>query len=788
MQTRPMSLARFAAVAGMVGVLAGPAAALAAAPAGFDGGGEPASAQASAGQGDAPDNTVSVGAVAVEGMAEGSEASGAGGALPEGEAGLVRSEPPASSVDSAGSVEAVPDEGVGGADEAGTVVETPQAPSEPEGSAEATPDPVPSAAEPCGINVSAASTRVGMPLTVSAAFGEGDTQGCSYNYVWAKADWSQWSSTVREQGGYTTDASWSFCPTQAGSYILAVDVVRDGKVQTFSTTVEVRPAWVATGLSVKTPSPSAGSPVEVAVNFEAGSVTEGLSYNYVWMRDDWASWGSTVKDGLTVGEPSYSYSFYTPGAYTLYVDVTDAAGSTVTLSTGVQVGVGGYGLDVTLGEGAAVMAPVVPAGIEGFKFNYVWQLDGSWADGDWGSTVLETGGPTSETAWNMPLTRSGTYTLYLDVIGFDGTTIATFSRTVKSTGSASFSDISATSPAGSFKVGSPVDVSLAAFDGEAGRYKYNVVWALPDWSAWASTLTLTGDYSADASLRFVPTKPGTYLLYVDVVDMKTGEVKTLSSSIDVGLGWAVSGLSVSYPGLLTPSSTVTLEAQVQGDTEGLTYNYVWQGNGWANWNSTVRQGGASTAEPAGSFTLNGDKGFYEFYVDVTDAFGNTVTYGPQTVYASNQTGPVKRIYEVASTRFGDWNPEPFESAVLAAGAPLCYGQTGYFCGAFVWWSMEQAGYGDKFCDGNIIVEPRRALRYYQSRGLYDPDIRNVRAGDIVFARYTTNAAEYPADHIMYCLWADDEGYMAMDANNGPCGTRYIRFTSPINVGFGRVLY
>ncbi len=787
MQMRSISLARFAAVAGMVGILSVPAAALAAAGTDSGEGVAPAARQEALGQADGGASRVSSDSEATgddEGEASGESSYGSSEDVPAAEGGTDASdEAPSDSADTA-HVDIAAADGEAGLAESSSVSSQPEQVADLAASGLQTAS---APAEPCGINVSASVARVGVPVTVSAAFGEGDAQGCTYNYVWAKADWSEWGSTVRDQGGYTADASWEFCPTQTGSYILAVDVVRDGKVQTFSTTIEVKSAWNATGLVVKASSPSAGSPFEVAVAFGDGSVTEGLSYNYVWMKNNWASWGSTKKDGLEVHDSSRSYTLQSPGTYTLYVDVTDAAGKSVTLSCDVKVGVAGYGLNVSLEDGAAVMTPAVPAGAEGLKFNYVWQLNGSWADGDWGSTVLQTGDPTADTTWSVPLTRSGTYTLYLDVIGPDGL-ITTVSRTVNSDGSATFSDISASSESGSFTVGSQIDVSLSASNAEPGRYKYNVVWAREDWSAWASTITETGTYSTTAELKFVPTKPGKYLLYVDVVDTKTGETKTLSSSVDVSLGWSVTGLDVSYAGVLTPTSTVVLKPQVQGDATGLTYNYVWQGNGWSNWNSTVRQTGSSSTSAMGSVALNGAAGFYGFYVDVTDEFGNTVTYGPQTLYASYKTTPVERIYEVASTQFGGFSPEPFESAVLAMGAPLCYGETGYFCGAFVWWSMTQAGYGDKYCDGNVIVEPRLALRYYEARGLYDPDIRNVRAGDIVLMRFTRNTDEYPADHIAYCLWADSDGYMVMEANNGPCGARYYRYDHYASAGFARVLY
>lgn len=777
MQTRPMAFTRFVAVAGLIGTLTAPVASLAA-----EANGPAEAAMFAVAQGTPEQEGESVDSEGVE-LPQSSEEADAGS--PEAPVLGEGPEPDAPAMPAES--EGLPDTAFEGAGEAFEAQE-PQA-SVQEGASEvyAPVDSAPSLAEPVGISVSGTTVRVGAPVTVSAAFGEGDAQGCSYNYVWAKADWSDWGSTVRTQGGYTADASWEFRPSQPGSYILAVDVVRDGQVRTFSTTVEVKPAWTVTGISVNAADPAAGVPFEVSVAFEDGSATEGLSYNYVWMKDDWASWGSTVKDGLAVSDSSHAYTLWSAGTYMLYVDVTGADGASVTLSTEVKVGTAGYGLGVSLGDDGAIVTPVVPEGVEGLRYNYVWQLNGSWADGDWGSTIRDTGSATADAAHLVSLDRNGVYTIYLDILGPDGL-IATVGRTVEVDGVLNHADIAAVSSSGSFKVGSTVDVSLPAPGSDPDRYKYNIGWALEDWSQWTSTLAEKGEYASSAQLSFVPTKPGRYLLFVDVVDTKTGAKRTVTRSIDVELGWSVAGLDVAYSGLLTPTSEVVLRAQVRGDSAGLTYNYVWQGNDWANWTSTVRQTGNASTDSVESFTLSGDRGYYCFYVDVTDAYGNTVTYGPQTVYASSQVNPANRVYEVASEYFGSYSPEPFESAVLATGAPLCYGQTGYFCGAFVWWSMTQAGYGDKYCNGNVIVEPRLALRYYQSLGLYDPDIRNVRAGDIVFMWYATDPSHRPADHIMYCLWTDDQGYMAMDANNGPCGTKYFRYDYIVNAGFARVLY
>ena len=803
MQVRPVNFVRFVAVAGMVGFLTAPAVTYADAFAGIDQSAAPVAERETAEQGSARaflgsnDNAVS-GAKGIEAAGDcipGDNGASSNSAMSDNHIGSGDSAEGGSymfdtsgMLGASGEVSRTADASTGfdGLPSAGG----PSGAPAPSAGAGATQDDLDSSlgvARPVGINVSAATLKVGSSANVSIAFEEGDVEGYTYNYVWAKADWSQWSSTVRERGKYTSDTSWEFCPTQAGSYILAVDVVRGDEVQTFSAAVEVKPAWTATGLSVTTSNATAGLPVEVAVTFEDGSMTQGLSFNYVWMKDDWNSWGSTAKDGLKLTDPTYSFALYEPGLYTLYVDVADADGTSVTLSTAVTVGVQGYGLNISLGDDDVVMTPIVPEGVSGLRFNYVWQLNGSWTDGDWGSTSLADGGPTTNTTCDIPLRRNGTYTLYLDVLGPDGL-ITTISRTVEVDGFACFSDILASSPAGSFKVGSPIDISLITSSVEVDRYKYNVGWAFEDWSAWASTVTQTGNYGTSAELQFVPTKPGRYSVFVDVVDTKTGITRTLSRFIDVELGWSVCGLNVSYAGLMTPSSTVVLEPSVQGDAAGFTYNYVWQGNDWANWDSTVHQTGSATAQAVGSVSLAGAKGYYKFNVDVTDKYGNTVTYGPQVVYASYQMDFANRVCEVASDYFGTWSPEPFESAVLEAGAPLCYGKTGYFCGAFVWWCMSQAGCGDKYCGGNVIVEPRLAMRYYQSIGLYDPDIRNVSAGDIVFMAYEDDKSAYPASHIMYCLWADDQGYMAVEANNGPCGMRYYSYDFYANAGFGHVLY
>ncbi len=56
-------------------------------------------------------------------------------------------------------------------------------------------------------------------------------------------------------------------------------------------------------------------------------------------------------------------------------------------------------------------------------FNYVWSLEGSWDDGNWGSTLESTGKPTKETFWEFLPKREGRYHLFCDVTDADGGTL-----------------------------------------------------------------------------------------------------------------------------------------------------------------------------------------------------------------------------------------------------------------------------------------------------------------------------------------------------------------------------
>ena len=184
--------------------------------------------------------------------------------------------------------------------------------------------------------------------------------------------------------------------------------------------------WSVSGINVSTTEAYVGEAVTYSPKIMG--VGENLTYNYVWAKPDWSSWGSTVKStGSMITSASGTFTPTEPGTYWLFVDVCSNGTSKTTrmVTVTVKSGYGYRGVKVTTdtpvaGDSVTFSANVVGQ-TSGLRYNYVWSYEGSWAKGEWGSTVLSTGSDTAETAGSFTPTKAGTYTLYVDVVSPDGT-------------------------------------------------------------------------------------------------------------------------------------------------------------------------------------------------------------------------------------------------------------------------------------------------------------------------------------------------------------------------------
>ena len=399
------------------------------------------------------------------------------------------------------------------------------------------------------------------------------------------------------------------------------------------------PEWSFTGVTLSSSRVTSGQPVTVEP--EVSGDLDGATYNYVWSYEGgWDLWGSTVKDDKeATAEPTGTLRLTRAGRYTIYVDVTDRSGVKRTMSAELEVaspswtfsGVSLSASRVTSGQSVTV-EPEVSGDLDGATYNYVWQRGGSWAAGEWGSTVLSTGSGTSDASATLSseVSRAGTYAVYVDVTDRSGQKRTMSAELEVASPSWDYSGVSLS--ASSVRVDEPVTVKPEV-SGDLEGATYNYVWSYEGgWDLWGSTVRDTGRGTSDATGELKLARPGRYTVYVDVTD-RSGRKRTLSAGLEVyDDSWSLVGVDAS-PASVTAGDDVTYAPRVSGDASGLRYNYVWQwGGSWAegDWGSTELYDGEDTDEASHTGAL-GAPGRYTLYVDAVSPRGERRTASAEVV-------------------------------------------------------------------------------------------------------------------------------------------------------------
>lgn len=257
--------------------------------------------------------------------------------------------------------------------------------------------------------------------------------------------------------------------------------------------------------------------------------------------------------------------------------------------------------------GASVeMKALVAGDVSGLSYKFVWHKAGKdWSEGNWG--VIQDKSSSNATNW-IP-TEAGNYEIICDVVGANGSVQSvTVSYRVSSW---ALSSVEA-SPS-EVQLGDSVTVAPVVSGETAGlRYKYSVVDL--ETGAWS----LLAAPSADASLTWEPPAAGSYAVTVDVID--GGSYVSGSATVEVGEDWSLDSFSAD-PSPAFVGRPVELEASVSGTTSGLTYKFVWERGGWADWGVASDR----SADPSSTWTPDAP-GSYTLYCDVVDSRGNVSEY------------------------------------------------------------------------------------------------------------------------------------------------------------------
>lgn len=653
-----------------------------------------------------------------------------------------------------------------------------------------------------GVRSDLSSVELGQQVVVTPVVSGTNSGNVLFNYVWCyESGFSEWSSTVKETGSYSSEKTWSFTPEKAGKYVLYVDATFGGRTITKSIDIDVIANWHVEGISLSNNGEKVGDTIQfgdqptITVDFTEGSNVTGITYNYIWRYGNgWSEWGSLKSQGKLSNDPSYQYSLKKAGKYTLYVDVIGTDGRTETFSTTVEIvlpySVNGILVSkgsVVFGD-SVVVKPSISGDANGVRYNFGYCYEGKF--GDWNSTVKNTGDYTSQSSWEFTPNKSGKYTLFVDVIGLDGSK-ATFQRSVSVDKGWSSSNLSIVQ-AGSYKVGKAVGINFAVTGSRANRVQYNFVWQRDGWSDWSSNLKESGKRSQSPNSSFVPTHSGNYTFYFDCYDLDTGQTFTVSGpTIHVDKKWSLSKLSLSYSTPIHPGDGVVGTAVVSGDASGLKYNFIWQRDNWMEWNSSVRSGSYSSQKTM-NWSPIASSGTYSFYVDVVDQNGEKETVGVSGIKVVTSSDVINSIVstlageKVNKSSYG----YKYENAIVAAGGQLCAGRHGKWCAAYLWWGFDRAGYRSLWGTSltHVQSDPEYLAWEYQGIGRYHAGTSGIKRGDLLFMRHTPWRAGQNITHVGLVTSVTSTSITVIEGNMGwgPYHT-YPRYMAKF-IGYARPKY
>ena len=188
---------------------------------------------------------------------------------------------------------------------------------------------------------------------------EGNTSGLKYKFVWMKDNWKEWG-VIRDFDN-SDNVVWK--PENAGDYTLYLDVMdTKGKTDTKTLDYKIVKRWTNNGINLdKDPAQKLGTTFKLTAN--VGGDQTSLQYKFVWMKDNWRSWG-VIKDFNSISSVDWTPS--ETGSYTLYLDIKDSKDRIETQSTSVRIdpAKGIYGIDVSEWQGYIDWNRVKSSGVE----------------------------------------------------------------------------------------------------------------------------------------------------------------------------------------------------------------------------------------------------------------------------------------------------------------------------------------------------------------------------------------------------------------------------------------
>ena len=363
----------------------------------------------------------------------------------------------------------------------------------------------------------------------------GNTQGLKYKFVWQRNNWEEWG--VLKSFSENPRVAWK-TPDKSGEYQLIVDIMdRDGEIisQSISYWVSTN-LWSHEGIDV-----NQGKPEQIYTNIPitgmASGETEGLEYKFVWKKggasDGWGQGWGVIRGFSTLNMTEWYPK--EAGVYTIYCDIRDREGRTVTKTAEYTVeeapwklekvefnGTGSY----FVGDTMTVKA-VTSGETEGLKYKFVCSKGEGWTDWE----VVQ--GFSTNNVITIPIDKATNYYIYIDIMDQRGVVFDAVSAVGKG-----YEYTSAGASATQIIKGQSVTVypNLTGPSGVNAQYKF--VWMKSGSSDWG----VLQYFSGNGKLTWTPSGIGKYVVAIDV--NINGIVKTQKIQIvvsNVKNGWYYEG-------------------------------------------------------------------------------------------------------------------------------------------------------------------------------------------------------------------------------------------------------
>ena len=371
----------------------------------------------------------------------------------------------------------------------------------------------------------------------------------------------------------TNSASYSYNST-VGSHEVYVNVTDSASVpviaESNTATVTVNPAAT---VSVA----PASSTMDVGqANLFTATVSGGTaSFSYQWYLNDSAVSGAT--------EATWTFAPASPGYYTVYVEVTDAANFTATSNTAnatvnaaVSVGVSPTSINLDVGQSQTFNSTVSDGT---FPYSYQWYLNGTQING------------ANSSSWTFTPTTNDTYTIYLNVTDNAGVVAISNAATVAVNCQLSASFLPS---------------SFAMFVNQSQTFNSTVSGGTSSYSYQWCLNGLAVQGATSSSWTFTPTLAGSYTVYSIVTDSVGAQATSNNATISVNIGihdLAITNVACSKTVVGQGfNANITVLVANQGDYAE-TFNVTAYASLSANSNTTAIQTEALTLTSQNSTTL-----------------------------------------------------------------------------------------------------------------------------------------------------------------------------------------